>query len=119
MDHTDYPFEVDEWLRTVHQKVQERSDFIGDRPYRHFDGRVTYQALYANTSGLVPFLKYPDRLVRHSFMPFLRKDKKLRRYTWNRATKAVAIGQKLRPIMYACHRDACICLLFLSPKAGI
>lgn len=102
MDNTDYPFEVDEWLKQAGDKKRTGKEFIGSRPYRHFDGKVTHDDLYSNSSRLVPVLKDPNLLAKHSFLPFIRKDKKVRRFTRS------SIDQKLRPIMYASHRDACI-----------
>jgi hypothetical protein len=108
MDRTDYPFEFDEWLRATKAKMHEATDFIGDHRYRHFDGFVTHQDLDTNQSRLVSVLKQPDELSKHSFLPLLRKDKKVRRYNRNKADGSLKIGQKLRPIMYASHVDSCI-----------
>jgi hypothetical protein len=108
MDHTDYPFEFDNWLRATKAKMQEATDFIGDHKYRHFDGFITHQALDTNQSRLVSVLKQPNELSKHSFLPLLRKDKKVRRYNRDKTADKVVIGQKLRPIMYASHVDSCI-----------
>jgi hypothetical protein len=108
MDHTDYPFEFDEWLTASKAKMHEASDFIGDHRYRHFDGFISYDQLYTNQSRLVPELKEPNKLAAHSFFPFIRKDKKVRRFTRDKVNKKVMIGQKVRPIMYASHADACV-----------
>lgn len=108
MDSTDYPFEVNEWLRKTKPDKQQPADFIGDHPYRHFDGRVTHEVLDTSSSKLLPILQDPLLLAKHSFLPFIRKDKKVRRYTRDHTTKKVVVGQKVRPIMYACHRDASI-----------
>jgi len=108
MDHTDYPFEFDEWLRVTKAKMHEATDFIGDHRYRHFDGFITHQDLDTNQSRLVSVLKQPDELSKHSFLPLLRKDKTVRRYNRNKSDGNLKIGQKLRPIMYASHVDSCI-----------
>ena len=108
MDHTDYPFEFDDWLRVTKAKMHEATDFIGDHRYRHFDGFITHQDLDTNRSRLVSVLKQPDKLSKHSFLPLLRKDKKVRRYNRNKSDGNLKIGQKLRPIMYASHVDSCI-----------
>lgn len=60
-------------------------------------------------------LRLPARLAKHAFYPFVRADKKVRRFTRKisfdesgQMTKCIEIKQKLRPIMYASHRDAII-----------
>ncbi len=108
MDRTDYPFEFDEWLQVSKAKMQEASDFIGDHHYRHFDSFVTFNDFDTNISLLIPKFKEPERLAKHSFYPFIRRDKKVRRFTRNKANGGLKIGQKIRPIMYASHADACI-----------
>ncbi|HSX17095.1 MAG TPA: reverse transcriptase domain-containing protein [Patescibacteria group bacterium] len=108
MDHTDYPFEFDEWLKASKAKMREASDFIGDHHYRHFDGFVTFNDFDTNASLLIPKLKEPDKLARHSFYPFIRRDKKVRRFTRDKTNGGLKIGQKIRPIMYASHVDACV-----------
>jgi RNA-directed DNA polymerase len=108
MDNTDYPYEFEEWLKTSKSKMTEAFDFIGDHPYRHFDGRVTHVDLDSNSTLLAEKLKDPSKLAKHSFYPFIRKDKKVRRYTRDKTTGDLKIGQKVRPIMYASHADACI-----------
>lgn len=108
MDNTDYPFEFDAWLRAAKAKMHESTDFIGDHRYRHFDGFITHQDLDTNQSRLVPMLKQPDELPKHSFLPLLRKDRKVRRYNRNKSDGSLKIDQKLRPIMYASHVDSCI-----------
>lgn len=103
MDRTDYPYLLNTWLHEERAELKRHSkNFIGDRPYRHFDGRIVIEALESNTSAIVPLLTTPDLLGRHSFLPFIRRDKKVRRFTKEK------ISQKSRPIMYASHRDACI-----------
>lgn len=114
IDHIDYNFEVDEWLRGEYRKKDTKSKpFIGERRYRHFDGQITYRDLDSGAAKLKTVLQNPSRLERHSFMPFLRKDKKVRRFTRDKESGGVKIGQKLRPIMYSSHHDACI-LAFYS-----
>lgn len=108
MDRTDYPFEFDEWLRATKIKMRDASDFIGDHRYRHFDSFITYIDFDTNQSTLIPKLKEPDILARHSFYPFIRRDKKVRRFTFDKLKNTLKIGQKIRPIMYASHSDACI-----------
>ncbi|HSW91708.1 MAG TPA: reverse transcriptase domain-containing protein [Candidatus Saccharimonadales bacterium] len=108
MDRTDYPFDFDEWLQASKAKMHEASDFIGDHHYRHFDSFVTFNDFDTNSSLLIPKLKEPERLAKHSFYPFIRRDKKVRRFTRDKTNGGLKIGQKIRPIMYASHADACI-----------
>lgn len=114
IDHIDYIFETDEWLRDEYRKKGTKSKpFIGERRYRHFDGQVTHKDLDSGVAKLKAVLRNPDHLERHSFMPFLRKDSKARRFTRDKESRKIKIGQKLRPIMYSAHHDACI-LAFYS-----
>lgn len=119
MNHENYSYELEEWLNGEAElaKLPYRyKPFIGDRPYRHFDGRVPLRDTQTNKAEyLLNELRYPARLAKHAFFPFVRKDNKVRRFTKvtslnaeNRVVKSVAIKQKIRPIMYASHRDATI-----------
>lgn len=112
----DYSIEFDEWLAFERQRSQAHGSkkFVGDRSYRHLDARIPQSTLESNEAfRLVETLKYPDKLKKHSFFPFLRKDKKVRRFTreYNgdgKKDSTVKTDQKLRPIMYASHKDASI-----------
>lgn len=112
----DYSIEFDEWLTFERQRSQTHGSkkFVGDRSYRHLDARIPQSTLESNEAfKLVEILKYPDKLKKHSFFPFLRKDKKVRRFTreysgGGKKDSTVNIDQKLRPIMYASHKDASI-----------
>jgi RNA-directed DNA polymerase len=109
MNQIDYSFEVDEWLRNEYRKKDTKSKpFIGERLYRHFDGQVSRVELDSGTAKLATALRNPSLLAKHSFLPFIRKDKKVRRFTKDRKTGLTKISQKLRPIMYASHHDAYI-----------
>lgn len=116
MVHDDYRFEFEEWIREEGEQskqIPRRKRFIGDRSYRHFDARVSLKMLESGEAAqLIAHLKNPTRLISHSFFPFLRRDKKVRRFIRevNAETginKPVA-KQKLRPIMYASHKDAVV-----------
>lgn len=113
MNYEDYSFELDEWLkreRDVAALPRTSKAFIGDRPYRHFDARVSLRMLESNeVSTLVSELKNPILVSSHSFYPFIRNDKKVRRFvreTNKDGVRVPVIKQKLRPIMYASHKDA-------------
>lgn len=104
MEHFDYHFAFEEWVREESAKDRKQySIFIGERPYRHFDGAVSLGSLDTGESRLTPLMKEPQRLSRHPFLPFLRRDRKTRHYT-----KKAIEQKKPRPIMYASHRDATI-----------
>ena len=112
----DYSIEFDEWLAFERQRSQAHGskEFVGDRSYRHLDVRIPQSTLESNEAfKLVEILKHPEKLKTHSFFPFLRKDKKVRRFTreysgGGKKDSTVKTDQKLRPIMYASHKDACI-----------
>lgn len=108
MDHIDYPHKFDEWIKDIKNRMNSPEDFIGDHRYRHFDGRISHHELDTNQACVTECLKYPDTLTKHSFLPFIRRDQKVRRYSRNLNTGKTDIKQKLRPIMYASHKDACI-----------
>lgn len=119
MNHENYSYELEEWLKEEDEFAKKplRSKlFIGDRPYRHFDGRVSLKDTQTNKAEfLLNELRFPAHLVRHAFFPFIRKDKKVRRFTkevvkneQDEIEKKIVVKQKLRQIMYASHRDATI-----------
>lgn len=119
MNHENYTYEVEAWLKAesdLTKKPFRSKPFIGDRPYRHFDGRVALSDMESNKAEfLLNELRHPTRLAKHAFFPFVRKDRKVRRFTKlitvneeHTKEKSVVIKQKLRPIMYASHRDAAI-----------
>lgn len=119
MNHENYSFELEEWLNEENELAKQpfrSKPFIGDRPYRHFDGRVSLRDTQTNQAEFIlNELRFPNRLAKHSFYPFVRRDKKSRRFTkdvykneTDEIVKKVLIKQKLRPIMYAAHRDAII-----------
>ncbi len=115
MNHENYEIQFDDWIYEqgeIEKKGSRSKPFIGDRSYRHFDPRVRLSTLESNEANVIPYLKYPERLIHYSFYPFVRRDKKTRRYTkeFDSLTnqKKVTIKQKVRHIMYASHNDACI-----------
>ncbi|RBT18039.1 hypothetical protein EA95_00834 [Enterococcus faecium] len=74
-------------------------DFI-TRPYLHFDYRTRY-------SSVKSYVENPKRIIRHSFLPFIHKEKVLIKY------KESEIGErpiklKLRDLYRAGHLDSCI-----------
>lgn len=66
------------------------------RSYGHFDMPVG-QAFTANAMS-------PAFVAKHSFSPLIHFEKKIRRYK----SKLKKVVWKIRPIMFASHRDACI-----------
>jgi len=98
--------------RDIEKTGSRSKNFVGDRPYRHFDVRISLDELESNIPKVIPYLKNPANLKTYSFLPFLRRDKKVRRFTKivdsDTGKKSVKITQKLRPIMYASHQDACV-----------
>lgn len=109
-----YSIEFDEWIAFEQERSRnhQSKEFIGDRAYRHLDARIPRTMLESNEAfKLIDTLTSPAKLQKHSFYPFLRKDKKVRRFTREYGadgTSRVKIDQKIRPIMYASHKDACI-----------
>lgn len=104
MPYIDLPYLSEQWL--IQERIKttsNRKDFIGDRPYRHFDGRISLEALESNQSKVIHTLRSAEKVSAHSFLPFIRRDKSVRKYQ-----KGQKISKKTRPIMYASHRDACI-----------
>ncbi len=116
MNHENYQIQLENWLseqNDIEQLPLATKGFIGDRPYRHFDARISISELQSNEAeNLLNLLRYPSRLKLHGFYPFVRKDSKVRRFTKERKKvtleRYVRIKQKLRPIMYASHKDAVI-----------
>lgn len=116
MNHENYDIQFEEWLLEQSKPTTSSlptKGFIGDRPYRHFDARVQLSELESNhAEKLKNELRRPNKLSTHAFYPFVRKDKKVRRYVQTLDTttleKGIEIKQKNRPIMYASHRDAVI-----------
>lgn len=106
MKYIDYKYLFQAWIKNERDKLRGNSrkskGFVGDRPYRHFDGRIKIENLESNIAKIIPKLEDPELLVKHSFYPFIRKDKKFRLF------QKKGVGQKVRPIMYASHADACI-----------
>jgi hypothetical protein len=67
------------------------------RPYPHFDPPLKHKRATALVTN-------PDKVSSHSFLPFLFYNKKVRRYRGKKNRKRT----KIRPIMYASHKDSCI-----------
>lgn len=113
-EHDDYTVDVEQWIQQSIADQKSHTDkkpFIGDRAYRHIDSRISLRKLDTNEAERVKLLlSHPDRLLKHSFYPFLRKDKKFRRFSKQvvGSKSKTIIKQKVRPIMYASHIDACI-----------
>ncbi|EON3044353.1 reverse transcriptase/maturase family protein [Enterococcus hirae] len=75
------------------------NDFI-TRKYLHFDYRTKY-------SSVKTYVEDPKRIIRHSFLPFIHKDKVLIKYEENKnGERPVKI--KPRELYRASHLDTCI-----------
>tara|TARA_R110002096_G_scaffold252504_4_gene445427 strand:+ start:582 stop:1844 length:1263 start_codon:yes stop_codon:yes gene_type:complete len=70
-------------------------DWYRPRPYPHFDSRISR----ANAEELAT---NPDRVSKHSFLPFISYEKRSRRYKPEQEVTA----WKPRPISYASHADS-------------
>ena len=112
-----YEEEFEGWLEFERNKPANKKNFVGDRAYRHLDGRISrkFDLETGARHKLISALKHPERLAQHSFYPFLRRDKKVRRFIRKYdkngkilGKKGVEIKTKNRPIMYASHQDACV-----------
>lgn len=80
--------------------------FVGCRGYGHFDTGISIKKCLKSKS-ISQEICDPESLARHKFWPFIRQDKKTRRYTQDLA-KRLTIKTKVRPIMYASHKDSLI-----------
>lgn len=122
----DYSLEYERWHSECKHRQENGKTFIGERSYRHFDNNIKLDALQKYVS-FNSKLKNQNELSKHSFYPFIRNDKKVRRYkvTKNKNPNSIKdenedkklkkeISQKNRPIMYASHVDACIYSFYSS-----
>ena len=87
--------EIDEWLKSFKEK-----------PYKHFD-LIVKSNDYMTGGKLRSDLSDPATLQTYKFWPFLRFDDKQRRFRKNLKNNLI-IDEKLRPIMYASHRDSAL-----------
>ncbi|MGY0571494.1 reverse transcriptase domain-containing protein [Bradyrhizobium sp. RDM12] len=71
-------------------------DWFRPRGYRHFDAQVG--------ASFAERISQPEAVERHSWLPLIHYEKRTKRYK----PKDGKTAFKLRPIMYASHRDACI-----------
>lgn len=111
----DYNLLFEDWLTFERQKQKENprgKQFVSDRPYRHLDGRHSLADFESNIPRLIPYLRDPSKMPRYSFLPFIRRDRRFRRFRKKAdpmtGSKDIIIDQKNRPIMYASHSDAAV-----------
>lgn len=118
----DYSDEFDQWINNEHQKrsrvfdARNLKQFIGERNYLHFDGRVLLKHhLETGDHQLANILKDPVLLAKHKFLPFIRSDIRVRRFRNKTGVQYEHLKHDLkfstiknRPIMFASHKDACI-----------
>ena len=117
----------DEWLELQKRKARQgrstfRKVFIGERSYPHLDGKLHYPRIghdVTQAAWLETIVTMDDKLAGHGFLPFIRNDKRQRKfkepphdYEYSSARGGRDQRRfphiKSRPIMYASHRDACI-----------
>jgi RNA-directed DNA polymerase len=116
----------DDWLSAQVAKANKKRNyskrFIGERAYPHLDGKLFYPRIGHNVeqaAWLKEIVTRDDKLRSHAFLPFIKIDKRQRRFRepphdyvytsarGNRDQKKFPYI-KSRPIMYASHRDACV-----------
>ena len=98
-------------------------NFVGDRGYLHFDGRVSIKRLDGSNKAdhAYRLLSSRDAVAVHPFLPFLREDERVRKYRDKPAVTMEGNPRlhherystiKNRPIMYASHVDASVFSLY-------
>lgn len=92
---TDLSPEQSGWLKKQRIRIEDKQK----GQYLHFDSRIK-----KISEGLARECSSPDYAVEHFYYPFIREVKIERRYADDRKT----IEKKLRPIIYAGHKDALI-----------
>ena len=124
----DNDYNYQQWVNTQREKIREwqragnKKKFVGERGYLHFDGKVSFRD-HIDTGGhkLVEKLQSTELIAKHSFLPFIRDDQRVRKY--RNKKESTLSGEvrkhsqrfptiKNRPIMFAAHRDACIYSLY-------
>lgn len=115
----DYRFYFDLWEKYHTDRSGRKFPkvFVGQRPYLHFDGKVELNRdIQTGDHPIVDVLKDASKLSRHKFLPFIRDDRRIRRYR-RKKDECLKHHQRFpiiknRPIMYAGHKDACIYSFF-------
>lgn len=87
-----------DWLHEENKRLQE-----GKRQYLHFDLRIT-----SLNKKISRYIWMSDHIVRHSFYPFICREKIFRKYKKVPNSKKKEIKEKIRPISYAGHFDSII-----------
>lgn len=125
--------EYDRWINLQKEAIaKKRKDkslhgkkFVGDRGYLHFDGRIRVGRVDGSDLKDTAYrlLMSSGAVAKHSFLPFLREDQRLRKYRdkSHLTTEGNARRHdqqhptiKNRPIMYASHLDATVYSLYSS-----
>jgi len=115
--------------RNQNDKTLHGKKFVGDRGYLHFDGRVSVKRVDGSSPDdpLYRLITSSDAVAKHSFLPFLREDQRVRKYRNKPHTTADGSVRrhdqqhptiKNRPIMYASHLDALVYSLYNSALSG-
>lgn len=129
MTNPDY----EQWIKLQQEAAPEkttskplhRKKFVGDRGYLHFDGRVSISRVDGSdkTDPAYRLLTSAANIEKHSFLPFLREDQRVRKYRDKAASTPEGDLRrhdqqyptiKNRPIMYASHLDASVYSLYNS-----
>lgn len=124
----DNDYNYQHWVKSQRDKIREwrrsgsKKKFVGERGYLHFDGKVSFRDhIDAGGHLLNNSLRSTEAIAKHSFLPFIRDDKRVRKYRDKKAETAFGDVRKHsqrfptiknRPIMFAAHRDACIYSLY-------
>ncbi len=86
------------WINEENEKLAD-----GKRKYLHFDLRIA-----SLTKKIVKDIQTPNLVIRHSFYPFIRREKKWRKYKRVPGENKKIITEKIRPISYASHFDSLV-----------
>ncbi|MCK5080727.1 MAG: hypothetical protein KAQ63_01060 [Candidatus Moranbacteria bacterium] len=86
------------WLKEENEKLKNNK-----RKYLHFDRRISFL-----NKKKVSDIWTSNLVIRHSFYPLIRREKRYRKYKRIPGTKRKQITEKIRPISYAAHYDALI-----------
>lgn len=73
------------------------------KKYRHIDKRI-------KIDKVIDYIKNPEKIARHSFLPFLRNELKTSKYVDYEFSdiERRPVKFKIRPLMYAGHLDSLI-----------
>ena len=83
--------------------------------YLHLDNRIWFPD---RIESFKKFILCPDKVVHHSFLPFIQVVVKTKRIKYNKIKHRRKLEIKLRPICYAAHFDALIYSFYSSYLTG-